>query len=81
MPNMEEGLCITIANNGNPLHADITADKIYTWGVSSDGTGIGGYEIKGLIEVNGGVVDFEANPEEPSGFYVKYIIKLPISNE
>ena len=81
MPNMEEGLCIAIANNGNPLHADITADKIYTWGVSSDGTGIGGYEIKGLIEANGGVVGFESTPENPSGFYVKYIIKLPISNE
>lgn len=81
MPNMEDGLCITIANNGNPLHADITADKIYTWGVSSDGTGIGGYEIKGLIEANGGVVGFESIPDDPSGFYVKYIIKLPISNE
>ena len=64
-----------------PLSNQISADEIYTWGVSSNGTGIGGYEIKGIIEANGGIVDFEANPKDKSGFYVKYIIKLPIDNE
>lgn len=81
MPNMEDGLCLTISNNGNPLQEGIAADKIYTWGVSSDGTGIGGYEIKGIIEANGGIVDFDSTPNDPNGFYVKYIIKLPINNE
>ena len=76
-----EGVQISISNNGLPLSNEISSDEIYTWGVSSNGTGIGGYEIKGIIEANGGTVDFEANPKDKSGFYVKYIIKLPIGNE
>ena len=76
-----QGVQIAISNNGMPLSNKISSDEIYTWGVSSNGTGIGGYEIKGIIEANGGTVDFEANPKEKSGFYVKYIIKLPIDNE
>ena len=76
-----EGVEISISNNGLPLPNEISSDEIYTWGVSSNGTGIGGYEIKGIIEANGGKVDFEANPKEKLGFYVKYIIKLPIDNE
>lgn len=76
-----EGVQISISNNGMPLSNQISADEIFTWGVSSNGTGIGGYEIKGIIEANGGIVDFEANPKDKSGFYVKYIIKLPIDNE
>ena len=76
-----EGVQISISNNGLPLSNEISSDEIYTWGVSSNGTGIGGYEIKGIIEANGGTVDFEANPKDKSGFYVKYIIKLPIDNE
>ena len=38
-------------------------------------------EIKGIIEANGGIVDFDSTPNNPSGFFVKYIIKLPIYNE
>lgn len=76
-----EGVQISISNNGVPLSNQISSDEIFTWGVSSNGTGIGGYEIKGIIEANGGTVDFEANPKDKSGFFVKYIIKLPIDNE
>jgi signal transduction histidine kinase len=77
----EEGVQISISNNGAPLSSEISSDEIYTWGVSSNGTGIGGYEVKGIIEANGGAVNFESNPKDKSGFYVKYIIKLPIDNE
>ena len=76
-----EGVQISISNNGAPLSNEISSDEIYTWGVSSNGTGIGGYEVKGIIEANGGAVNFESNPKDKSGFYVKYIIKLPIDNE
>jgi signal transduction histidine kinase len=76
--NGDVGVCISIANNGAPLSSTVVSEKIYTWGVSSNGTGIGAYEVKGIIEAAGGSVDFESNPDEKSGYCVKYKLMLPL---
>ena len=76
--NGDVGVCISIANNGDPLTKAVASEKIYTWGVSSNGTGIGAYEVKGIIEAAGGSVDFESNPNEKSGYCVKYKLMLPL---
>lgn len=76
--NGDVGVCISVANNGTPLTNSVSSDKIYTWGVSSNGTGIGAYEVKGIIEAAGGSVDFESNPNEKSGYCVKYKLMLPL---
>lgn len=76
--NGDIGVCISISNNGTPLTKEISSEKIYTWGVSSNGTGIGAYEVKEIIEAAGGSVDFESNPNEKSGYCVKYKLMLPL---
>ena len=78
LENGDVGVCISVANNGAPLSNAVSSDKIYTWGVSSNGTGIGAYEVKGIIEAAGGRVDFESNPNEESGYCVKYKLMLPL---
>ena len=78
LENGDVGVCISVANNGAPLSNAVSSDKIYTWGVSSNGTGIGAYEVKGIIEAAGGRVDFESNPTEESGYCVKYKLMLPL---
>lgn len=78
LENGDMGVCISVANNGAPLTNAVSSDKIYTWGVSSNGTGIGAYEVKGIIEAAGGSVDFESNPNEKSGYCVKYKLMLPL---
>lgn len=78
LENGDVGVCISVANNGAPLTNAVSSDKIYTWGVSSNGTGIGAYEVKEIIEAAGGSVDFESNPNEKSGYCVKYKLMLPL---
>jgi len=44
---------VTVSNNGNPMHNDISAEDVFTYGkTSGDGNkhyGIGGYEIRKLM--------------------------------
>ena len=49
---------------------------------SSGSSGLGGWEIKKIIEYYGGEVHIENNSgEDTDGFTVAYIITLPLTNK
>ena len=60
---------MTISNNGSPLKEDAREDMVLSFGYSTslntDGhTGIGGHEIKSIMEKYGGKVEFISSPED-----------------
>lgn len=71
---------ISIANNGAPLHEQISEEDVFTYAKSSQSGnslqsgnkhyGIGGYEVKKLMREFGGDVIFVANPD--SEFPITY---------
>ena len=77
----ESDVVISIKNNGTPIHPDINTDDIFTYGVSSsfndeDGhSGIGCYDIKNIIERQGGSV--EVRRLSNSDFTVEYRLSFP----
>ena len=69
-----ENHVITISNNGNPLHKQISHKDVFTYNKSSKNGGshfgIGGYEIKKLMNEFGG--DAEILSDSQSEFPVTY---------
>lgn len=65
---------ITISNNGNPLHSQISAQDVFTYNKSSkngkDHFGIGGYEVQKLMREFGG--DAQIITDSDSEFPVSY---------
>lgn len=79
----KEAVKITIVNNGNPLPKGFDEERVFAIEQSSTGsTGLGGWEIKKIIEYYGGEVHIESDSgEDTDGFTVAYIITLPLTNK
>ena len=78
----KDAVKITIVNNGNPLPKGFDEERVFAIEQSSSGSsGLGGWEIKKIIEYYGGEVHIENNSgEDTDGFTVAYIITLPLTN-
>ena len=79
----KDAVKITIVNNGNPLPKGFDEERVFAIEQSSSGSsGLGGWEIKKIIEYYGGEVHIENNSgEDTDGFTVAYIITLPLTNK
>lgn len=63
-----QDLIIRVDNNGKPMPVGMTAEKVFTYGdTTEEGSdehgGLGGYQIKDLMTKFGGEVDLELNTE------------------
>ena len=78
----KDAVKITIVNNGNPLPKGFDEERVFAIEQSSSGSsGLGGWEIKKIIEYYGGEVHIENNSgEDTDGFTVAYVITLPLTN-
>lgn len=78
----KDAVKITIVNNGNPLPNGFDEERVFAIEQSSSGSsGLGGWEIKKIIEYYGGEVHIENNSgEDTDGFTVAYVITLPLTN-
>lgn len=76
-------LQLLVSNNGAPLQNGLTEDKIFTWGNSTgNGTGIGAWEIKSIVEHYGGTVSIHSYKDDmTTDFCVEYEILLPLSSK
>ena len=79
----KDAVKITIVNNGNPLPMGFDEQRVFTLGESSTGsTGIGGWEIKNIVDYYGGEVHIENNTGDGTdGFTVAYVITLPLTDK
>lgn len=75
-----EFLALKIANNGNPLPKGMTPEKVFQWGESSDGTGLGGWQLANIARNYDGYVKMNCYPEDREGFSVEYELGFPVSN-
>jgi type I restriction enzyme M protein len=79
--NTEINVCeMEVSNNGKPFHRGYTEKNLITKGdktADSGGTGMGGYDIKVIVEKYGGKLKVLNEPENE--FPVVYIISLPIN--
>lgn len=73
-------LSIKIANNGCPLASGMTEEKVFQWGETTSGTGLGGYQIKEITEHYKGSVKINQYKNPIDGFYVEYELMFPITN-
>lgn len=58
---------LSISNNGNPLPEGKNPEDVFIWGHTTGGanhTGIGGYQVRDLMEVFGGKADIVSTPDE-----------------
>lgn len=78
----KDAVKITIVNNGNPLPNGFDEERVFAFEQSSTGsTGLGGWEIKKIIEYYGGEVHINNySGEDTDGFTVAYVITLPLTN-
>lgn len=70
-------LRLYISNNGSPLPSGMTPERVFEWG-KGNGHGIGGWQIRNIIEHFGGTVSLEELPENPEGFTLRYVIFIPL---
>lgn len=78
LPNEKEGVLISIKNNGNPLSSDLQPEDVFKWSIGQ-GEGIGGAQIKEIIEHYGGSVELVKLPSNDAGFTIDYRLSFPIS--
>ncbi len=71
-------LRIHISNNGSPLPKGMNPERVFEWG-KGNGHGIGGWQIRNIIEYFGGTVSLEELGNNPEGFTVRYVIHLPLT--
>ena len=78
----QEGVKITVVNNGNPLVKNMDEGRIFTYGQSSsNGNGIGGWQIKNIVEHYGGKIKIESHDGSlTDGFTVAYVMIFPVTN-
>lgn len=68
-------VAIHIMNNGNPLPKNMNPEQVFLYGEGSEqGTGIGGWQIKQIVEGMGGKVDLRTNDET---YPVDYVLSFP----
>lgn len=72
---------ILIANNGSPLPKGMTEENVFAYGASSSGSsGIGGSQMKDIVEHFGGEIRLNSYPNAQDGYTIEYIITLPVNN-
>lgn len=72
---------IVIANNGSPLSKGMTEENVFAYGASSSGSsGIGGAQMKDIVEYFGGEIRLNSYPEAEDGYTIEYVITLPVNN-
>nr|WP_199156035.1 N-6 DNA methylase [Pedobacter sp. ASV2] len=77
-----KSLILEVTNNGKPMPTGFGLKELITRGektVDSKGTGLGGYDIKTIVEIYGGSLNLENNPEDE--FPVIYRLKFPLISE
>lgn len=70
-------LRIYISNNGSPLPKGMNPQKVFEWG-KGEGTGVGGWQLKHIVEGFGGKIDLEELSNDPEGFTLRYVIYIPL---
>lgn len=70
---------ITVSNNGSALAMGMDKSKFFHWGVGQ-GTGLGTWQVKNIIEHSHGSVALNEYPNDPLGFEIEYEILLPQVN-
>ncbi|MBR3744192.1 MAG: N-6 DNA methylase [Bacteroidales bacterium] len=76
----DDNIVLSISNNGTPLKEDAREDMVLSYGYSTSlntggHLGIGGHEIKSIVEKFGGKVEFISTPEEE--YTITYHLYLP----
>jgi len=73
---------ISISNNGNAIHSDLSPGDVFTYGRTSQNNnnhfGIGGYEIRKLMREFNGDAEFISQPE--AEFSITYKLKFTDTN-
>lgn len=75
------GYILSISNNGDPLPAGKDPSEVFVWGKTEGGkehAGIGGYQVKDLMEHFGGQAEIISTPEEV--FTVTYKLTFTKTN-
>ncbi|MEI7504283.1 MAG: ATP-binding protein, partial [Paludibacter sp.] len=77
LEEIDNKIVIKVANNGSPLHKSTSAEKLFTWG-GGDGTGLGLWQVKNIVEHFNGEVSIIDNKEDE--YPVVFRIVLPLTN-
>lgn len=78
--NKKPAVSIVIMNNGRELDSSMDAEKVFQWGESTKGSGLGGSRIKLSVMTYGGTVKFLLKDNLPEGYNAGYKIVLPLYN-
>ncbi|MBD5293105.1 MAG: N-6 DNA methylase [Bacteroides sp.] len=70
-------LRILVSNNGSPLPPGMNPERVFEWG-KGNGHGIGGWQIRNIVEHFGGRVTLEELPQNPEGHTLRYVILIPL---
>jgi signal transduction histidine kinase len=71
-------VAIHVKNNGNPLPVGIKPEQVFMYGEgSSQCTGIGGWQIKQIVEGMGGKVELRTYEDNEEGFTIDYVLSFP----
>lgn len=68
---------LSVANNGQGLSPNMNAEKLFTWG-EGNGTGIGMWHVRNIIEHYGGEIHFHQYDDTDDGFGIEFEILLPL---
>lgn len=70
-------LRILVSNNGSPLPPGMNPERVFEWG-KGNGHGIGGWQIRNIVEHFGGRVILEELPQNAEGHTLRYVILIPL---
>lgn len=76
--NGKPAVSILVMNNGRELDPSMNPEKVFKWGESTKGGGLGGSRIKLTVRTYGGTVEFLLADNLPEGFNAAYKIVLPL---
>lgn len=77
--NGKEAVLLSVMNNGESLAKGMTPEKVFTIGEhAGKGDGIGGWQMKNIVEHYGGAIDLINSTDDDSFFKIEYQIVLPI---
>ena len=76
--NGKPAVSILLMNNGRELDPSMNPEKVFKWGESTKGGGLGGSRIKLTVRTYGGTVEFLKADNLPDGFNAAYKIVLPL---
>ena len=77
--NGKDSVLICVMNNGESLAKGMTPEKVFVLGEhAGKGDGIGGWQMKNIVEHYGGTIDLINRTDDESYFKIEYQIVLPI---